>query len=282
MPAQFATIADVKSYLAITKTAQDAFIQSLLDSHAAIIEGYTARSFTPNPALVQAAASTVAAASAVGVGQITLASGAGVSAGQWLQVTTAAGSVDTLQVSGVVGSVLQLSGPLDHSHAVGDTAVAFADSAPPVSLTLTAGYQRDIRLPDAREIDTATLDGQALTTSGFTLVGAKTLTAIGTAGYTVSGGTATDLRLTPLGPVTQGWVPTLGNSLVVTGRFGMWPIPPDLKDACLLMTARAYKEKDAAYGDIVQLNDGSSVNYYRQMPMRAAMILDRYRIQALA
>lgn len=69
----------------------------------------------------------------------------------------------------------------------------------------------------------------------------------------------------------------LAQNLVVTGRFGVVPAPADIVDAVLSIAARRYRERDAAYGDAVQLGDGGVVSYFRQMPLSVRAILDSYQ-----
>lgn len=267
---QLVSLADAKAYLNITKTANDAFLEALIDSHSLFVQSYTGRSFTPNPALVQQASTTIAVPAVAGSGSIQVASAAGIVPPAYAQVSTVAGATDTVAVTAVNATTLTLAAPLDHPHITGDPVVIVADTNPVVTVTVPANYRRNIAIPDARTVTSVTLDGQALSSNGYQLIGGG------------GSGAATDLTLTPLGPVTQGWLPTLGQTLAITGRFGIWPVPPDIKDAVLLMVSRAYRERDAAYGDVIQMQDGGVVNYFRQMPLRARAILDSYRILGVA
>jgi hypothetical protein len=65
-------------------------------------------------------------------------------------------------------------------------------------------------------------------------------------------------------------------SLTVTGWFGIWPPPDDLVDALLSWCARRYKERDAAWGDQVQMPDGGVITYYRQLPPNVQLAVDSY------
>ena len=56
----------------------------------------------------------------------------------------------------------------------------------------------------------------------------------------------------------------LGQTVTITGRFGITPIPDDVINVYRLMVSRAYKEREARYGDLVQLQDGSTINYFKQ------------------
>jgi hypothetical protein len=65
-------------------------------------------------------------------------------------------------------------------------------------------------------------------------------------------------------------------SIAVTGRFGWWPAPDDIRDAVLVMAARRWKERDAGYGDSVQLAEGITVAYYRQFPATVQATIESY------
>jgi len=66
-------------------------------------------------------------------------------------------------------------------------------------------------------------------------------------------------------------------SIQLTGRFGWWPAPADLKDAVLIMASRRFYERAARYGDSVMLQDGATVNYFRQFSPSVQATLDSYR-----
>ena len=65
-------------------------------------------------------------------------------------------------------------------------------------------------------------------------------------------------------------------TLTVTGRFGIVPAPEDLADVILAMCARRYKERDASWGDSVQLPDGGLISYYRSLPPWVRLVIDSY------
>ena len=154
------------------------------------------------------------------------------------------------------------------------------DTLPVVTLTIDAAYRGTISIPDARVVTAISMDGNPLVAQDYRLVGDR------------AGGVPVyhDLILQPLAGITPGWARAgwqtgwaVGRTLTITGRFGIWPVPPEIKGACLLMCARAYKEKDARYSDLVELPDGSAVHYYRsQLPPRVSMVLDNYAVQLVA
>jgi hypothetical protein len=144
------------------------------------------------------------------------------------------------------------------------------DTAPDAVVTLQGKYRRRISIPDARVVTSVVVDGTTLDPSAYRLVGDDLA--------------MTDLDLAPsLFPCEprwdpwafQGWQPTpnLGQQVVITGRFGITPVPDDVMDVYMLMVARAYREKDARYSDQVQLPDGGVANYFRQFPPRVAQTI---------
>lgn len=72
--------------------------------------------------------------------------------------------------------------------------------------------------------------------------------------------------------------PSVGSvySVEVTGRFGITPLPADIFDAMIVMTARRYKERDARFGDTVQLPDGGILSYFNQLPASVKATMNRY------
>jgi len=147
---------------------------------------------------------------------------------------------------------------------------ANGDTAPDVAVTINVQRRKVIPLPDARVVTSVALGGATLlSTSSYR-------------DYELlsNDGVFTDLVLYPDQPNRfplahySGW-----NTITVTGRFGIWPVPADIKGALLLMCARAYKEQEARFGDVVNLGDGGSVAYYKTLPPRAKMTLDRYALQ---
>lgn len=143
------------------------------------------------------------------------------------------------------------------------------DTQPPIDTTVYLPPHRGrysfymprplkLRVPDVREIDVVT--PTAATITGFQ----------------------------PLGDPPWRWLQLFGlvydiqepftqlPAVVITGRFGLAPAPADLKDAVLMMAARRWRERDAAYGDSVQMPEGGIVSYFRQFPPSVQSTLDSY------
>lgn len=117
-----------------------------------------------------------------------------------------------------------------------------------------------ITIPHASEIDALSLD-----TTGALLAGQYVLETDSTLQdpYT--------RRVVILDPAALP-----AQTLTVTGRFGIVPAPDDLVDAALSMCARRYKERDASWGDSVQLPDGGLISYYRSLPPWVRLVIDSY------
>jgi hypothetical protein len=73
-----------------------------------------------------------------------------------------------------------------------------------------------------------------------------------------------------------------GAQLQVSGRWGFAKVPADVRDVALLIAARAYREKDAAFADSVSTMEGGGLSYTRTLPARARMVLDSYRTPRVA
>lgn len=192
--ARLASIGDLRAYLDLTSTGNDALLGSLLESAEAMAESYTGRRFAP---------------------------------------LSAADPVTTETVSFRRGKTV-------------------------------------IRVPDVRELTAVTVDGNALTNLGYTLDGNPATHLYIEERYGTFSGTAFGTRRT-----NQA-------QLVLTGRFGYTTAPADVRDAVLVLAARAYRERDANYADTVATADGGAFAYLRSMPPRAKAILDSYRVPRMA
>ncbi len=138
----------------------------------------------------------------------------------------------------------------------------------PLATTTYTGRVRNgrIRVPDARTITAVTVDGSAVT------------------GYepSVDHGYITHIVIDPNALGAAAWVDNWPHRArpiaVVTGTFGMDPIPDDLADAIYTHAARNWKEKEAMYADQVMLDEGGAVvNYFRSMPPRVKAVYMNYR-----
>ena len=135
-------------------------------------------------------------------------------------------------------------------------------SAP--SSYVTAG-EAVVKIPHAREVDGVSI--QPVLGGPVVILNASqyTLEADSTVQQTVYRRVVvTDVTLPP------------ARTLTVTGRFGIYPVPADIADAVLLMSARRFYEKSAVYGDIVQMEDGAVVNFFKQFPASVRAIIDSY------
>lgn len=128
----------------------------------------------------------------------------------------------------------------------------------PVQITLALNGRQWVRVPDAREIIEVLVDDAA---SGWT-------------GYA--------LPETEPGPAVILEIPSAGDVLKLTARFGYEVLPPALIDAIYAHAARNYRERQAGFGDSVEIGagDGGSgfINYFRQLPSRVQAGYQRYRV----
>lgn len=111
------------------------------------------------------------------------------------------------------------------------------------------------QVPDVRAVETVTVDDQALTTDEWALDARD-------------GQPAHAMRLTR--------APRRG--LEVTGRFGFAAVPADVREATVVLAARAVYERNARLADVTQDPEGGVASYFRQIPPVVAATLDRYRV----
>lgn len=157
--------------------------------------------------------------------------------------------------------------------------VGGADTAPPVTKTITVRRsQRYVRIPDLRVATSVTLDNAA--------IGAGT-------GYDIADTftePATRIKLLNYSPYTAGWAPNPWSpysysTVQITGRWGFITTtsngtlgpPDDVKDAVLTLAARRWRERDAAWSDAVQSQEGAVFQYFRTMPESVRQVLLMYR-----
>ena len=133
------------------------------------------------------------------------------------------------------------------------------DPDDPVDVTIRTRGRRFLRLPDAREVTAVVLDDVAL---------------IAEEDY--------DLHQANRGETfVKLEVLRHSRTAVITGRFGLDPVPEDLRDAIYTLAARNYHEKDAMYGDVVAPSEeGGAVSFFRQVPPRVRAILTSWQVPA--
>lgn len=138
------------------------------------------------------------------------------------------------------------------------------DIAPSIEKTVIVTPQdRLVRIPDLREVVSITLGGMVLNPSAYKL-----------GNYSASSPT-TQIEL------LQTAVPSLTNpetELVIKGRFGFNPTPPDIVDAALTVAARRYRERDASWSDNLQLSEGGLLTYFKSLPGNTQLILRSYKL----
>lgn len=142
-----------------------------------------------------------------------------------------------------------------------------ADTGTPVAKTFTMPWNStSLRIPDLRVATSVTSDGTTLT-EGY--------------GYEIDSTDAepaTRLRILNWTPYsTSPFQIKSFRTVVITGRWGFSPTPPDVKDAVLTLAARRWRERDAAYADRITFAEGGSLDYLRQLPASVAAILNLYR-----
>jgi len=151
-----------------------------------------------------------------------------------------------------------LDGALDF--AVGETRRQFGELGgvgdPAVTIDRYPDDERLVRVPDARQVTTVTLDGAA--TTAWRLMGRQ-----------------------PAGTIPYPWLrldDRATGHLQITGKFGFTVLPAALADAIYTHAARHYRERDALYGDTVTLDDGATVHFNKTLPARVRATYCQYRV----
>lgn len=142
------------------------------------------------------------------------------------------------------------------------------DTAPSIEKSVVVTPEdRLVRIPDLREVLSITLGSMVLNSSAYKL------------GNYSAGSPANQIEL------LQTAVPSLTQpetELVMKGRFGFAPTPPDVIDAVLTIAARRYRERDAAFSDSVQTSEGGLLSYFRSLPSNTQLILRSYKMPRIA
>lgn len=134
------------------------------------------------------------------------------------------------------------------------------DTAPEVTRTVRCDPDSTrVRVPDVRTASEITTAGVVLDPDGYTLVARR------------AGEPAVwlDLAAPTDGPVE------------ITGRFGFAAVPADIREATVVLAARALYERNARLADVTQDPEGGVASYFRQIPPTVKATLDAYRPQAL-
>lgn len=124
------------------------------------------------------------------------------------------------------------------------------------------GRSRLIRVPDLREITSATLDGSTLTRDTNFYLDEYYEPALFFQLVT---------RFTGSGP----------GKLEITGRWGPLVPDPDVKLAVLTLAARGYRRRDANFSDVLQTQTGAQMFWSTNMPEEVRKVFENLRIPNL-
>jgi hypothetical protein len=151
--------------------------------------------------------------------------------------------------------------------------VSGVDSAPPVLKTFnwdTRGYGW-LRIPDLRSATGVSIDGIVFEE------GSDYIFDIAPAfeePYTM-------IRFPFFSTTTNPYTASVVPLVAITGRWGFWPAPADVKDAVLSLAARQYRRRDAMFSDIVDV--GTGIYEYRAgIPAHIREILKGYKMPLVA
>jgi hypothetical protein len=143
--------------------------------------------------------------------------------------------------------------------------VAGLDTGTPVTKTFSARGRRRIAIPDLRVATTVVLDSYTLdAATGYDL------------GPSLDQEPAQTIVLSAISPFVTVR-PLWTSQLVITGRWGFNPTPPEIIDVVLYATARKYKRSENSYGDQVADASGAAVNYFRQLPQDYQDAVNAYK-----
>lgn len=140
-----------------------------------------------------------------------------------------------------------------------------ADTAPAVPRSYAARGRRRIRVRDLRSATSVVLDGITLTPD-----------------YTYDLGTgledepATWITLNTLSAYVA-IRPAFTSTLVITGRWGFNPTPPEVVDAACQMVAKAWKKSQANWADQMMAADGAMFAYFNQLPDQVRLAVLGYK-----
>lgn len=143
------------------------------------------------------------------------------------------------------------------------------DTLPAVtkSFTVMPG-QVVVRIPDLRDMTSITYAGLPMYAAG---------TGLGTYGYRLDEGGDTFRRIYLVGSFSMLSTGALANKIAITGRWGYYPPPEEIKLAVKFLTMRSWREREAAWADSIANPDGSVLSYFREMPASVQGTLRMFR-----
>lgn len=141
-----------------------------------------------------------------------------------------------------------------------------ADTGTPVVKKFNAKRRNSITVPDLRVITSITLDGVALVEG---------------TDYEIDNydepATMVDLNPNRIALASQR------QELVITGRWGFWPVGPwKAKEGILVLAARAYRRRDASWQDMLTTEDGTTTIFAEDLPTETKMMFEQFRHYHLA
>jgi hypothetical protein len=137
------------------------------------------------------------------------------------------------------------------------------DTGADVTKTFSARNKtRLIRVPDLREVTSATLDGTLLTRDSTFYVDSYVEPALFFELVT---------RFTGSGR----------GELAVTGRWGPLEVDADVKAAVLVLAARGYKRRDASFSDVLNTAQGAQMFWSMNMPEEVRAVFVSLRLPNL-
>lgn len=118
-----------------------------------------------------------------------------------------------------------------------------------------------VQVPDLREAVEVRLDDRVLTSSEYTLKRRRNDPALW-------------LKLRDCSPFGA-------RELIVIGRWGPPSVRPNVREACIVWTARVFHQRTARFADNQAMPDGGVLGYFRNLPPDVKIVLDSLWVPGL-
>lgn len=142
------------------------------------------------------------------------------------------------------------------------------------TLTLTTGGSASVRVPDLRAVTSITHHGTLLDDDDYT---------VGVRGMSGSS-PATFLELYSTRPPDRyfGTVSRIGghepNDLVIVGRWGFSPTPPEVVHAVCIIASKQWRRRDSGFAEFQVDDSNGALRVAQTIPNDARVILDTFRV----
>jgi hypothetical protein len=152
------------------------------------------------------------------------------------------------------------------------------DAAPPTTRSFVVPRSGSIRIPDLRSYTSISFGAASLTENvDFEL----TQVPDERYPYVFLDILSTAQAITPFDVVNV--VGAAQPTISITGRWGIWPVPDEVQNACAILAARMFAKKDGKWADLSQGGmQVAAFQFYSALPDEIQSVINSLRIRKIA